>query len=90
MDPRTFVFLIPVSAIICGTILMMQRMKLKMQQLERPARESTETLERLDSLEHELAGVKEELTNTQERLDFAERMLAKQKEPGRLGGPAQA
>ena len=82
MDPGVLVMLIPIAAIFCGTYIAVERMKSKRMTSGGDVRE------RLDQLEHEMEGVREELASTQERLDFAERMLAKQKDAGRLAGGA--
>jgi hypothetical protein len=44
-------------------------------------------LERLQTLEGDVARVQQELNEVQERLDFAERMLTQRQDPGRLGSP---
>lgn len=77
LDPGSLALSIPIVAIICGTLLKMQKVK-SAASAELPA----EDLARLDALEQEVSALRHELTETQERLDFTERLLIK----GRSGG----
>ena len=79
MNPAVLALLIPIVAIVCGTILKLSR-----------ARDGSGSLpndlaHRLDALENEIGALRQELGETQERLDFAERLLAQDKGANRLG-----
>lgn len=80
MEPAVLALLIPIVAIICGT--MVKAMKVRSE-----ARGSVpaELAGRLDALEHEVGLLRQELGETQERLDFTERLLAQDKGVNRLG-----
>ena len=78
MNPAVLALLIPIVAIVCGTII---RLKGRGGASELPA----EVLHRLDALETEVGALRQELGETQERLDFTERLLAQDKGVNRLG-----
>ncbi|HEV8124520.1 MAG TPA: hypothetical protein VGP80_09770 [Gemmatimonadales bacterium] len=81
MDPGTLALSIPVVAIICGTLVKMQKVR-----TAASAELPEEDLARLDALEHEVMTLRQELTEAQERIDFTERLLTKGRDaPG--GGP---
>lgn len=82
MDAGVIAVFIPVVAIICGTVLKMQKIKSAANQLP------SEDLERLDALEHEMTTLRQELSETQERLDFTERLLSRGRESA-SGGSGQ-
>jgi len=46
----------------------------------------SDVAERLDELENDVQGLRQELAATQERLDFAERLLSTVREDRRIGG----
>lgn len=86
MNPGVLAMLIPIAAILSVTYITVERIKSK--RLAGGGDDAREALHRVDAVEQELAGIKEQLVETQERLDFAERLLTKQKDAGRLGGGA--
>ena len=69
-----------VVAIIASTVLKIAR--LKGSSAETP---SAEVSERLEALEREVQGLRQELVETQERVDFAERLLSSSREERRIG-----
>jgi hypothetical protein len=71
--------LIPVSAIIMGGLIKLARVRA----MESGGVGDGETQARLDTLDHEVALLRQELGETQERLDFAERLLARPESPPR-------
>lgn len=72
LDPGSLALAIPIVAIICGTLVKMQKVK-----NAGSAELSADDLARLDALEQEVTSLRHELTETQERLDFTERLLTK-------------
>jgi hypothetical protein len=77
MNPAVLALMIPIIAIVCGTILKMSRDKYGP---SLPA----ELSHRLEALESEVGALRQELGETQERLDFTERLLAQDKGVNRL------
>lgn len=75
MDPGALALSIPVVAIICGTLVKLQKVRSAAN-----AALPEEDLARLDALEQEIVALRQELTETQERLDFTERLLTKGRE----------
>lgn len=75
MDAGVIAMSIPVVAIICGTIVKLQKVK-----SEASAKLPEEELARLDALEQEVMTLRQELSETQERLDFTERLLTRGRE----------
>ena len=82
MNPGELALLIPIVAIIAGTVVKLSRMKLES---NNPA-VGHDALARIEALEGELDGLRRELSETQERVDFTERLLAQAAE-GRSLGP---
>jgi len=81
MNPGVLALLIPIVAIVCGTVL-------KALSLRREAGQgglSSQLAGRLDALENEVGQLRQELGETQERLDFTERLLAQDRGINRLG-----
>ena len=78
MNPAVLALLIPIVAIICGTIVKLTRPR---DGGEVPA----ELHHRLEALETEVGALRQELGETLERLDFTERLLAQDKGGNRLG-----
>lgn len=78
MNPAVLALLIPIVAIVCGTII---RLRSRDAAGERPA----ELSHRLEALETEVGALRQELGETQERLDFTERLLAQDRGVNRLG-----
>jgi hypothetical protein len=76
MDPGSIAMMIPIVAIISGTVLKMARVKAAQEQ--GPA--SAEMAARLDALEQDVQALQQGLSETHERLDFAERLLVKARE----------
>jgi hypothetical protein len=74
MNPATLALLIPITAIICGTVVKILGKRGDSQFLLPP-----DVAGRLEALEGEVTGLRQDLTETQERLDFTERLLAGQK-----------
>lgn len=81
MDPGVLALLIPIVAIVCGTVLK----ALSMRGEGRHSGLSAKQAERLEVLEHEVGLLRQELGETQERLDFTERLLAQDRGINRLG-----
>jgi hypothetical protein len=78
MNPAVLALLIPIVAIVCGTIVRLSRR-------DRAADLPGELSQRLEALESEVGALRQELGETQERLDFTERLLAQDKGVNRLG-----
>jgi hypothetical protein len=72
MNPGELALLIPIVAIIAGTVVKLSRMKNE----SRHPGLGEEAMARLEALEGEVEGLRRELGETQERVDFAERLLA--------------
>jgi hypothetical protein len=85
MDPAVIALMIPIVAIVCGTLLKFANLRAAQQ------RDSGvgDTLARLDAVEQELATVRQELAEAHERLDFTERLLSKGQEARRIGEDAR-
>jgi hypothetical protein len=79
MDPAVLALLIPIVAIVCGTIIRLSKGRNGAREL--PA----ELFQRLNALETEVGALRQELGEAQERLDFTERLLAQDKGVNRLG-----
>jgi hypothetical protein len=79
MNPAELALLIPIVAIICGTIVKLTRTR------QDAAGLPAELHHRLEALEAEVGALRQELGETQERLDFTERLLAQDKGVNRLG-----
>ena len=77
MNPAVLALLIPIIAIVCGTIV---KIRSKDGGAELPA----ELSHRLEALESEVGALRQELGETQERLDFTERLLAQDKGVNRI------
>jgi hypothetical protein len=58
--------------------------RLRQRQAQHQVQGGTEILDRIEALESEVGGMRQELSEAQERLDFAERVLAQQPEPRQL------
>ncbi len=71
---------VAVVAIIASTFVKIAR--LKGSSAESP---SADVSERLEALERDVQGLRQELVETQERLDFAERLLSASREERRIG-----
>ncbi len=80
MNAGAFVFLIPITAIICMTALKMARLRPPSGLQMLPP----EVTDRLEALEHEVGTLRQELSETQERLDFTERLVSQSKSAQRL------
>jgi len=76
MNPGELALLIPIVAIIAGTVVKLSRMK---NEARHPAI-AEDAMARLEALEAEVDGLRRELGETQERVDFAERLLAQSAE----------
>lgn len=79
MNPAVLALMIPIVAIVCGTIVKLTRPR------ETGASLPDELTHRLEALESEVGTLRQELGETQERLDFTERLLAQDKGVNRLG-----
>jgi hypothetical protein len=75
MNPDAIAALIPVSAFVMGGLVLIVKY---LTQARRQG--SSDTVARLDALEHELTSVRRELEETQERVDFAERLLTQSRD----------
>lgn len=80
MDPQFLAPLIPIVAIIAVAAVKIARLR-----ATRPELPSADVTARLEGLERDVQGLREELTETQERVDFAERLLTKAREERRVG-----
>ncbi len=78
MNPAVLALMIPIVAIVCGTIVKLTRAR------DNAAGLPAELTHRLESLESEVGALRQELGETQERLDFTERLLAQDKGVNRL------
>jgi len=87
MDPGAIALMIPIVAIVCVSLVVLRI--LSMRAAERRELGGGDTRARLDAMEEELAGVRQELAEAQERLDFTERLLAKGPEGKRAGEEAR-
>jgi len=81
MNPAVLALMIPIVAIVCGTVLK----ALTLRSEARRGALSPSLAGRLDALEHEVGQLRQELGETQERLDFTERLLAQDRGINRLG-----
>ena len=79
MNAAVLALLIPIVAIICGTLVKLSRSR------DGAASLPDALMHRLDALETEVGALRQELGETQERLDFTERLLAQDKGVNRLG-----
>ena len=77
MNPAVLALLIPIVAIVCGTIVKLRGSR---DRAELPA----ELSHRLEALENEVGALRQELGETQERLDFTERLLAQDRGVNRI------
>ena len=68
--------LIPIVAIIAFTVVRLAKIR-SQGMLAGP---DAHTMQRLDAIEQELDGVRQELAEAQERIDFTERLLTQQKQ----------
>ena len=80
MDPQILAPLVPIVAIIAFAAVKIARIR-----ATRPESLSADVPARLEALEHDVQGLREELAETQERVDFAERLLSKAREERRIG-----
>ena len=85
MDPAVIALMIPIVAIVCGTLLKFANLRAA----ERRDSGGGDTIARLEAMEQELTSVRQELAEAHERLDFAERLLAKGPEGKRVEGEAR-
>lgn len=76
-DAGVIVLMIPIVAIISGTVVKMTKLKYG----DGAGHALNELTARCDALEQEVGALRQELSETQERLDFAERLLAAPKGP---------
>jgi hypothetical protein len=67
---------IPIVAIVMGSRIKLQRLKMEQSSTLPPELEH-----RINALEGDVTGLRQELTETQERLDFTERLLAQKSQP---------
>ena len=79
MDQGTLIMLIPVLALAIGFVAVLKMPRRAFGHGSTPRLE-----ERVQAVEHEISGLRQELADTQERLDFAERLLARVEEARRL------
>lgn len=85
MDPAVIALMIPIVAIVCGTLLKFANLRAA----ERRGGGGGDTIARLEAMEQELTAVRQELAEAHERLDFTERLLAKGQEGKRVGEDAR-
>jgi ribonuclease D len=85
MDKQTLALLIPITAIVMGTMLKLAKVRLE----ETKARAGVlpdGALAELDQVRGEMEQMRHELAEVQERLDFTERLLAQRRDQERLLG----
>jgi hypothetical protein len=75
MDPAVIALMIPIVAIVCGTLLKFAN--LRAAERRDGGGGGGDTIARLEAMEQELTAVRQELAEAHERLDFTERLLAK-------------
>ncbi len=80
MDPGVVGVFIPIVAIMAVAAVKIARIF-----AARPQAPTSDVTGRLEALEREVDGLRQQLTDTQERLDFAERLLAQARQERRLG-----
>lgn len=68
MNPAVLALMIPIVAIVCGTIIRLSKKDIHAA--------PPDLVGRLEAMEGEVAALRQELVETQERLDFTERLLA--------------
>lgn len=79
MDQGTLIMLIPVLALAIGLVAILKMPRKVFGHGSTPRLE-----ERVQAMEQEIGGLRQELADAQERLDFAERLLARADEARRL------
>ena len=87
MDPAVIALMIPIVAIVCGTLLKFAN--LRAAERRDGGGGGGDTIARLEAMEQELTAVRQELAEAHERLDFTERLLAKGQEGKRVGEDAR-
>ena len=80
MEPAVIVLMIPIVAIVCSTLLKMQKLKMGQDGKAVPG----DLANRFEALEHDVRELQTQLGETQERLDFTERLLSKAREEKRI------
>ena len=83
VDPGAIAVSIPIVAVVCMTAVRIAKMFAPQGRPGVPP----DLVLKVESMEEELATLRQELAETQERLDFTERMLAKPPEPTRERPP---
>jgi hypothetical protein len=77
MDPAVIALMIPIVAIVCGTLLKFANLRAAERRDGGGGGGGGDTIARLEAMEQELTAVRQELAEAHERLDFTERLLAK-------------
>lgn len=77
MDPAVIALMIPIVAIVCGTLLKFANLRAAERRGDGGGGGAGDTIARLEAMEQELTAVRQELAEAHERLDFTERLLAK-------------
>lgn len=77
MDPAVIALMIPIVAIVCGTLLKFANLRAAERRGDGGGGGGGDTIARLEAMEQELTAVRQELAEAHERLDFTERLLAK-------------
>jgi hypothetical protein len=80
MNPEFLAPLIPISAIVAYAVIKIAKIR-----AARPELPSHDVTARLEALEHDFEGLRQDLSDTQERLDFAERILSKARDERQIG-----
>ena len=83
MDKGILALMIPLLALAIGMVAVITQGAIKLQQEKNKGLRSTpggDTIARVDALEQEVQGLREQLSEAQERIDFAERLLARGRE----------
>lgn len=83
MDKGILALMIPLLALAIGMVAVIAQGAIKLQQEKNKGLRNTpggDTIARVDALEQEVQGLREQLSEAQERIDFAERLLARGRE----------
>lgn len=83
MDKGMLALMIPLLALAIGMVSVITHGAIKLQQEKNKGLRTApggDTIARVDALEQEVQGLREQLSEAQERIDFAERLLARGRE----------
>jgi hypothetical protein len=80
MNPEFLAPLIPIAAIVAYAVIKIAKIRAARSELPSP-----DVTARIEALEHDFEGLRQDLADTQERLDFAERILSKARDERQIG-----